>query len=357
MLEGYSEATERPRIAPVPLSHLSIEVGHFTLKSIVEDPDSIRAEFRRIVPLVAAFTESARIQFETEPRISTCYLIDDYFLDDSDTARNPAKVLPRLLKAADEAGLRIDYLARESACAQTSIFADGVPLGEPIPVAEMVAARLVPEPAPDDNGGRPPTAESGWLCNGRRSSLSEPTQAMRPRTYVPPKAFSEYEHTIFIDVELWSRAVVDGAEQTRWSCPFLAAVWHLLRLGMLRHNGEPVVVPQPHALTEPEPAPEWDGSGLKDGANLPDSAWPQRWADVPPVIQLHSDAQPFAAYQTLSMLPKRYIEIEHAVRVILDHLDLDEDVTDQIVTAGAAEGIPVSAKVSERQSHLLLDGS
>jgi hypothetical protein len=351
MLEGYSEATERPRIAPVPLSHLSIEVGHFTLKSIVEDPDDIRAEFRRIVPLVAAFTESARIQFETEPRISTCYLIDDYFLDDSDTARNPAKVLPRLLNAAEEAGLRIDYLARESACAQTSIFADGVPLGEPIPVAEMVAARLVPEPAPDDNGGRPPTAESGWLCNGRRSSLSEPTQAMRPRTYVPPKAFSAREHSIFIDVELWSKPLVDGVETTRWSCPFLAAVWHLLRLGMLRYNGEAVVVPQMHTLAEPELA---RAQSLSDGQ---DPSWPQRWADVPPVVQLRRGAQPFAAYQTLSMLPKRYIEIEHAVRVILDHLDLDEDVTDQIVTAGAAEGIPVSPKVSERQSHLLLDGS
>ena len=341
MLEGYSEATERPRIAPVPLSHLSIEVGHFDLKKIAEHPEQIREEFRRIVPLVAAFTESARIQFETEPRISTCYLIDDYFLDDADTARNPAKVLPRLLKAAREAGLRIDYLVRESACAQTSIFADGVPLGEPIPVAEMVAARLVPEPAPQDNGGRPPTAESGWLCNGRRSSLAEPTQAMRDRKYVPPKAFSAYEHTIFIDVELWSKSLVDGVEQTLWSCPFLAAVWHLLRLGMLRYNGEAVVVPQVYML---------------DGTES-DSRWPQRWTDVPPVVQLNRDAQPFAAYQTLSMLPKRYIEIEHAVRVILDHLDLDEDVTEQVATAGAAEGISVSPKVSERQSHLLLDGS
>ncbi len=354
MLEGYSEATERPRIASVPLSHLSIEVGHFALKTITEDLDAVRKEFRRIVPLVAAFKESARIQFGSETRISTCYLIDDYFLGDNDPARTPAKVLPRLLKAAREAGedegggLVIDYLARESACAQTSVFVDGVPLGEPIPVAEMVAARIAPEPAPKDTGGRPPTAESGWLCNGRRSSLAELTQAMRQRSYVPPKVFSEYEHSIFIDVELWSRYEANGIPLTRWSCPFLAAIWHLLRLGMLRYNGSPVVAPQLRVPNEPN-AP--------DGVTEPDSTWPDRWSDVPPVAQLNPEAQPFAAYQTLSMLPKRYMEIEHAVRVILDHLDLDEDVTAQIVAAGAAENVTVSPTVSERQSHLLLDGS
>ncbi|WP_216897749.1 SCO2522 family protein [Nocardia alni] len=348
MLEGYSEATERPRITPVPLSHLSIEVGHFTLKAIAEDLDMVRGEFRRIVPLVAAFTESARIQFGPDARISTCYLIDDYFMADT----VPAKILPRLLGAAKDAGLVIDYLARESACAQTSIFVDGVPLGEPIPVAEMVAARIVPEPALQDTGGRPPTAESGWLCNGRRSSLSAPTQAMRPRTYLPPKAFSAREHSIFIDVELWSKYEIDGVPSTRWSCPFLAAIWHLLRLGMLRHDGEAVVAPQLGVPDEP------DGVGdAPDGVREPDSRWPDRWADVPPVVQLNRDAQPFAAYQTLSMLPKRYMEIEHAVRVILDHLDLDEDVTAQIVAAGAAEAVAVSPTVSERQSHLLLDGS
>jgi hypothetical protein len=332
MPEGYSEATERPRIAAVPLSHLSIEVGHFTLKAVAEDPETVRAEFRRIVPLVAAFTESARIQFGDDARISTCYLIDDYFMADTD----PARILPQLLDAAESTGLVIDYLARESSCAQTSVFVDGVPRGEPIPVADMVAARIVPEPAPQDTGGRPPTAESGWLCNGRRSSLAEPTQAMRERIYVPPRAFSAREHSIFIDVELWSKPELDGGPATRWSCAFLAAIWHLLRLGMLRHNGQAVAVPELRA---------------------PDTPWPHRWADVPPVVQLTPEPEPFAAYQTLSMLPKRYIEIEHAVRVILDHLDLDEDVTAQIVAAGAAEHVTVSPTVSERQSHLLLDGS
>lgn len=64
-----------------------------------------------------------------------------------------------------------------------------------------------------------------------------------------------------------------------------------------------------------------------------------------------------AAYQTLSMLPKRYLAIEHAVRLVLDHLDLDEDVLAQVVATGAAEDVAVSRKISERLSHLLLDGS
>lgn len=332
---GYTEASERPLIEPIDLSHLSIEVGHFYLDDIADDIDGVTAEFRRIVPLVAAFVESARIRFGDDVRVSTCYLIDDYFQSDTD----PARILPKLLGAAGEAGLRIDYLARESACWQTSVFADGVPLGEPVPVAEMVAARIVAEPAPPDTGARPPTAQSGWLCNGRRSSLEEPAQAMRARVYRPPEEFGRREHSIFLDVQLWSNGIdAAGMPVTRWSCPFLAAVWHLLRLGMLRYHGAAVAQPQPWDRTQP---------------------WPQRWQDVAPVLRLEPDATPFAAYQTLSMLPKRYIGIEHSVRVILDHLALDDDVLAQVIEHGANNPVPVSIpdKVSERLSHLLLDGS
>ncbi|MEV5649008.1 SCO2522 family protein [Nocardia sp. NPDC052254] len=332
---GYTEASERPRIEPIDLSHLSIEVGHFYLNDIADDIDMVTAEFRRIVPLVAAFVESARIRFGDDVRVSTCYLIDDYFQPTTD----PAQILPKLLDAAHEAGLRIDYLARESGCWQTSTFADGVPLGAPVPVAEMVAARIVAEPAPPDTGARPPTAQSGWLCNGRRSSLEEPAQAMRARTYRPPEEFGRREHSIFLDVQLWSTGTDDdGAEVIRWSCPFLAAVWHLLRLGMLRYHGAAVAQPQPWDRTQP---------------------WPRRWHEVAPVLRLEPDAAPFAAYHTLSMLPKRYIGIEHSVRVILDHLALDDDVLAQVIAHGADNPVPVSipGSVSERLSHLLLDGS
>jgi hypothetical protein len=330
---GYSEATDRPQIARVPLSHLSIEVGHFYPNDITGDIDRVKAEFRRIVPLVSAFVESARVQFGPEARVSTCYLIDDYFQPDTD----PAEILGKLLAAADETGLTIDYLARESGCWQTSAFADGVPSGEPIPMAEMVAARIIAEPAPPDTGRRPPTAQSGWLCNGRRSSEHESAQAMRGRPYQPPEEFGRREHSIFLDVQLWHTRIVEGVTETRWSCSFLAAVWHLMRLGMLRYHGEPVVDPQ---LWRGEP-------------------WPRRWHEVPPVVQVNPAAQPFAAYRTLSMLPKLYIGIEHSVRLVLDHLDLDDDVVNQIIDCAANDQVPVavSRKISDRLSHLLLDGS
>ncbi|MET7769688.1 SCO2522 family protein [Nocardia sp. NPDC005366] len=327
--QRYSEATDQPQIEQVPLSHLSIEVGHFYLKDIARDIDKVRAEFRRIVPLVRAFIESAKVQYGNDVRVSTCYLIDDYFQPDT----SPSDILGKLLAAAEEAGLGIDYLARESGCHQISRFDRGESRGEPIPVAEMVAARIVAEPAPPDNGSRPPTAESGWLCNGRRSSDHDhdQVQAMRNRTYRPPEEFGRREHSLFLDVELWSNRTAE----TRWSCMFLAAVWHLLRLGMLRYNGAAVVDPQPqHGET-----------------------WPRRWDEVPPVIQLNPAAQPFAAYRTLSMLPKSYIGIEHAVRVVLDHLDLDDAVLAQIIDRANAEGVSVSRKISDRLSHLLLDGA
>ncbi len=335
---GYSEQTEHSQIANVPLSHLSIEVGHFYLNDIINEADQVKAEFRRMVPLVAAFIESARVEFGPEARVSTCYLVDDYFQPDTD----PSEVLGNLLDAAADSGLIIDYLARESGCWETPSFADGVPLGEPIRLAEMVAARIVAEPTPPSNGRRPPTAESGWLCNGRRSSDDEPAQAMRVQPYQPPEEFGRREHSIFLDVQLWSRRTetVNGRPETRtrWSCPFLASVWQLLRLGMLRYEGAAVVAPY-----------QWH-SGMR---------WPRRWPEVPAVVQLNPDAAPFAAYKTLSMLPKRYLGIEHSVRLILDHIDLDDDVVTQIIECGATDSVPVTVprKVTERLGHLLFDGS
>lgn len=336
---GYCEEAERARIDQVPLSHLSIETGHFCLNEIADDVGQVVREFRRIAPLVEAFIAATRVQFGPRARASTCYLIDDYFQPDTD----PREILGKLLTAADETGLRIDYLARESGCWAAEPFVDGAPSDEPIRLAEMVAARIVAEPEiSSSTGRRPPTAESGWLCNGRRSSLDEPAQAMRVQPYRPPEEFGRREHSIFLDVQLWSKRteIVNGHTEvhTKWSCAFLASVWHLLRLGMLRYDGAAVVVPQP-----------WHAG---DG-------WPSRWREIPAVVQLNPDAAPFAAYKTLSMLPKRYLSIEHSVRLILDHVDLDGDVVDQIITRGIRDEVPVkvSRKVTERLSHLLLDGS
>ncbi|MFD6391218.1 SCO2522 family protein [Nocardia sp. NPDC060259] len=326
----YREASEETEVTPLPMAHLSIEVCHFRHEEILYDTDMVRSQFRRAVPLVAAFIESARIEFGPETRVSTCYLTDDYF----QPRFEPGKVLDRLLGAAAEAGLTIDYLARESSCHEAPMFAGGVAVGAPTPVAEMVSARLIAQPEAEGvtTGGRPPTDELGWLCNGRREQNATSRQAMRPQPYRPPQEYGRGEHSIFLDVELWHDR--DGAR--RWSCPFLAAVWQLLRLGMLRYRGAPVVDPQ-----------LWPA----------DQEWPEDWKDLPPVLRLNPDAAPFTAYRTLSMLPKRYLLIESAVRVILDHLAPDSDVTALVAAQGSDDQVPVPARVVERVGHLLLDGS
>lgn len=330
-LPTYREASEESAVTPLPMAHLSIEICHFRHEEILYDTDLVRAQFRRAVPLVAAFIESARIEYGPDTRVSTCYLTDDYF----QPRYEPAEVLGRLLGAADDAGLSIDYLARESSCHRAPVFAGGVAVGAPIPVSEMVAARLIAQPEDEEvaNGSRPPTTESGWLCNGRREQDDSSRLAMHPQPYRPPQEYGRGEHSIFLDVELWHDR--DEAAR-RWSCPFLAAVWQLLRLGMLRYHGAPVVDPQ-----------LWPT----------DREWPDRWEDLPPVVRLNPDAAPFTAYRTLSMLPKRYLLIESAVRVILDHLAPDDDVAAQVAAQGSAEQVLVPPKVVERVGHLLLDGT
>jgi hypothetical protein len=321
----YSEATEQDEPRNVQWSHLSIEVGHFYMEDLLNGEDRIREQFRRVRPWVLAATESAKAEFgETKARVSTCFLIDDYFRPDTD----PPTIMKKLTKIAEETGVRIDYMAREAGC----YVANGVPL------AEVTAAKLLPEPPVGTNGSRPPLHETGWLCNGERSTDSEADQAMRVRPWRPPEQFGVRKHSIFLDIELWKDTVakIDGRQVTQrsWSCPFLAAVWHLLRLGMLRYYGEPVAQPE-----------LWSK----------DDGWPERWSDMPPVIQLNHRAAPFSAFRTLSILPRYYLPIENAVEVILNHLDLEEAVVEQVVKRGSEVGVAIPRDVTRRVSHIFVE--
>ncbi|MEV0297864.1 SCO2522 family protein [Nocardia sp. NPDC050710] len=333
---GYSEATASTKIDEVGLSHLSIEVGHFYMDHLTNGEERIRAQFEAVAPLVEAFTYGARAQFGPQARVSTCFLIDDYFRPDP----SPAPILDRLLTIAAECGLTIDYLAREAACWEMPVWAEGSPTEERIELAELVASRIVAEPQRNSNGGRPPTTESGWLCNGRRASDSEPMLAMHNKPYMPAEELGRREHSIFLDVEMWNKPTrkVNGVPETytKWSCPFLASVWQLLRLGMLRDAGAAVVDPVPWQVGR---------------------RWPEKWWDMPGVIQLTEKPAPFAAYRALSILPHRYLGIEHAVKVILGHIDIDEEILEQMIARGRDEGIGVPRLVTDRISHHLLYGS
>ncbi|MDI2129018.1 SCO2522 family protein [Yinghuangia seranimata] len=311
----YSETSAEPRTESVPMSHLSVEVGHLYREDFASGPDVLRRQFRSVAAMLPA--AAAVLSPPGRSRISTCFLVDDYF----HRFAAPAEVVPLLVGAAAEAGLTIDYLARESACA----VADGRP------IAGMVAARMVAPPEEGGNGSRPPPQESGWLSNGTRSPSSAATEAMaRHAAWTPPREFTARRHSIFTDVELWDDA--DG-ERT-WSSPFLAAVWQLLRLGLIRDKGAAPLAPRP-----------WDTG-----------TYPQAWDDLPPLVQLNPHAAPFAAYRTFSVLPTTFLPIEHAVRVLLDATAVEPAVLDQLAQHSAAEHISLPREVTARIMYTFLPG-
>ena len=314
----FSEAAAERRVASVPLAHLSIELGHLYREDL--QPDDLNSDNRRLVdhfqavrPWVDALRRSTAESLPGRaPRVSTCFLVDDYFGGFS----SPAELVPKLVAAAGEAGLVIDYLARESGCAE----AGGLSL------AELVEARLVDDPPPGSTGARPPARETGWLCNGERSPVS--VEALSDvHGWRPPVENGARNHSIFVDVELWN--VQNGTRV--WSCPFLAAVWQLLRLGLLRNMGEPVAAP------------------ARRPADLP-----ARWTELPVVVQLTPDAAAFSAYRTASVLGARFLPVELAVRTILGQVHVDPEADRQVVQRSAAESVPVPAEVVERVGYVFL---
>jgi hypothetical protein len=314
----FTEVAAHPRVESVPYSHLSVELGHLYMEDLQRGPEFLRGYFRQIAPWARAARDSfANDLAGPSPRISTCFMVDDYFTRLSP----PDVVIPQLLDTAAEAGLRIDYLARESGCAM----AGGVSL------AELVAGRLVAEPPPNTNGSRPPPAESGWLSNGVRSGSDGLVKVMKnAQPWVPPRQTAANRHSIYVDVELWS----DQGGHRTWSCPFLAAVWQLLRLGLLRDGGKPVISPSTWA-----------------------DDWPAEWDKLPPIVRLTSAATSFYAYRTVSILAGRFLPVEHAVRVILSQVAVDAQADRQALDRSAAEGIELAPELVDRIEYVLAGSS
>lgn len=312
----FREVTAERRVQSVPLAHVSLELGHLYMEDFEAGPERLRAHFAQVRPWADAVRVAAA-QGMRRPRISTCFLVDDYFTRFS----SPAELVPMLVAEAERAGLGIDYLARESGCA----VADG------IAVAEAVERRLVESPPPGSDGSRPTVGETGWLANGQRHPGTPMLEAMTDApAWRPPAETAARRHSVFLDVELWDDR---GARRT-WSCPFLASVWQLARLGLLRHCGEPVL--QPRA---------WPGRDF-----------PVDWDDLPPLVRLNDSAAPFSAYRTWSVLSSRFLPIEHAVRVVLDQVDADPDALRQVAERSAREGIAVPDEIPGRVSYVFCPG-
>jgi hypothetical protein len=291
-----------------------VELGHLYHEDLSAGPDALSAMFGPLVPwTVAATSRTAAGEPSGKVRASTCFLVDDYFSRFS----APSEVVPMVMAAARKAGLRIDYLARESACAVA---------GSSFP-AELALSHLVTEPAPGTTGARPPVTESGWLTNGVRSPgtpFTTGTSEMAMRSaepWRPPRQNAARWHSIFIDIELWNET--DGRRV--WSCAMLAAVWQLLRLGLLRDLGNPVA--QPADATD---------------------EWPDQWADLAPVVRLRPDAAPFAAYTTVSLLSPRFLPVELAVRTILGQFAADPLVLADIAGRAGREHLHLPQEIVDR---------
>jgi hypothetical protein len=311
---SFHEVSAELKTQEVPYSHLSIELDHLYMEDFVESRAQLPRRFAQLVPWYTATVNAFAARHAiSQPRVSTCFLIDDYFSE----LIPPQELIDSLREAADQAGLRIDYLAREAACAQ----ADGISL------AEKVVARLVSVPTAGTNGARPPTTETGWLSNGARSP-SGPAEAMRRRDWASPVEAEARRHSVFLDVELWNQP---GGKHT-WSCPMLSAVWQLLRLGLLRDHGRSVLAPQP----------------------LPDGPLPDSWQKLPGVIRLNPGAPPFHGYRTVSLLEHRFLPVEHAVRVILSQVAQDPEAMAQVARRASREGMPVPEDVTARVSYVFL---
>ncbi|MFC3578021.1 SCO2522 family protein [Streptomyces yaanensis] len=311
----FRETTADPRTQSVPLAHLSLELGHLYMEDFEAGPERLREHFAEVrIWVDAARAAAARRLGGKRPRISTCFLIDDYFTRFS----TPAELVPVVLDEAQRAGLVIDYLARESGCA----------VAEKIELAESVMHRLVESPPPGSYGSRPPVSQTGWLANGQRTPGSR--HAMDEVTgWQPPQETAARNHSVFMDVELWSEK--DG--RRLWSCPFLAAVWQLARLGLLRHLGEPVLVPRP-----------WNGGDF-----------PYDWDQLPPLIQLNASAAPFSAYRTCTLMANRFLAVEDAVRLILDQTDIDSGALQQVAERSAREKVAVPAAVAQRATYVFYE--
>jgi hypothetical protein len=316
---GFRESGAEPVIRSVPLSHVSVELGHLYPEDLADGPARLRTMFTDTVPWLVAASQTAAVPGKRS-RISTCFLVDDYF----GQLPSPVELIPDLLAAAANAGVTIDYLAREASCATPGP-------GSRTPPAALLAALIVEEPAPGCIGARPSAADSGWLCNGVRSPDLAAGEAMElAPIWAPPQQNAARRHSIFVDVQLWDDA---GVSRT-WSCPMLAATWQAIRLGLLRLNGAPVV-----------------------DAQLPPTSWPHRWDQLPAVMRLNEGADPFCAYRTMSVLSPRFLPVEVAVRTILGQVHYDPGVLEQITARAKGEDLHLPIEVLDRVHYAFTSSS
>jgi hypothetical protein len=308
----YDEGVEESVLlnAPVP-AHLSIELGHFYPDDLSKGPEHFMGYFRRIARYarVAAENYADRNGLDA-PRISTTMMVDDYRKLQNVT---PQRVIGELLlPAAQAAGLEVDYLAREAACAAYT------PAGssQQISPANILLGRIIDiPPIGSPIGSEQPSSRTGWVCNGSRPVASS---SKADASWTPAQEYGADLHTTFMDVEIFSERKRDGRI---WACPMLATVWQAARLGDLHNQAKPAMAVQA--------APRDEGGSLNFG---------ESWNELPAIMQVNPNAAGFEAYNAYSILPARYLSVESAVRTILEQVGPIEE-SNLIHDIAAKEGV------------------
>jgi hypothetical protein len=234
----------------------SIEAGHFYAAAFAEGIDAMANRFG----IVKHFVDITR-----RPEDSVVFLFDDYH-NRPNAKITPADIISQIQESSGKAGLQIDYVGREAACARLS--------GHVLNLLKTT-------------GYICETPEQGWLLDDTHPS--ESPQAMAPEPTTPRR-----NATRRLDIEIYDRPKPNAVS---WACPYLASIWQGLRLGVLHDPA----FEQPYILDDD--IPDW-----------------KTWHETPPLIQLNPEAAPFAAAETLSILPSGFMEVEAAVEKILGRL-------------------------------------
>ena len=75
---GYTEGVTTSSAPSIAFSHLSVELGHLYMEDLRLSEGRLAEYFLTVAPWVRTITAMERPGTST-PRISTCFLIDDYF--------------------------------------------------------------------------------------------------------------------------------------------------------------------------------------------------------------------------------------------------------------------------------------
>lgn len=257
------------------LADVSVEFAHLYLANVDEEQADAAAclASQWLRPVVEAYEHAGLT-------VSTVVMIDDYFAPPDTKIEEKVQILENACKQAE---MRIDHIVYESACAES---------------IDRMKVHLQQEPRRGDGSSSPSPEDVGsvWLSNGdppRSQPWDDEIVGPLARVRVPSGMHDQTStlsparghHSIHLDVQLF-KAKGDSRDRL-WACPALSAWWQLIRLGMLRDDqrGRPQLPPRTRS---------------RDGApSLP-------------------------ARRTLTLLDPRFLEIEHAVRAILERLSLPE---------------------------------